>query len=78
MTMAWSQAAWNQWKKMLTREAIGISFPLNDAAGNEYLFELPSVEIDGELPDGGNEDIVQVELNYTAKNTPITVTRTLA
>lgn len=78
MTMAWSQAAWNQWKKMLTREAIGVSFPLSDAAGNEYLFTLPEVEIDGDLPDGGNESIVQVELNWTAKNTPITVTRTLA
>ncbi|KJZ03097.1 prophage PSSB64-02, partial [Halomonas sp. S2151] len=48
------------------------------AAGNEYTFELPEIEIDGELPDGGNEDIVQVSLNYTAKNTPIKVTRSLA
>ncbi|MGQ7247597.1 phage tail tube protein [Halomonas sp. V046] len=78
LTMAWGKAAWNQWKKMLTREAIGVSFPLSDAAGNEYTFELPEIEIDGELPDGGNEDIVQVTLNYTAKNTPIKVTRSLA
>lgn len=78
ITMAWSQQAWEHWKKMMTRESLGVSFPLSDAAGNEYLFELPQIEIDGELPDGGNEDIVQVELSFTAKNTPITVTRTLA
>jgi hypothetical protein len=77
LTMAWSKAAWNQWKKMLTREAIAVSFPLTDAAGNSYTFELPEIEIDGELPDGGNEDIVQVSLNYNAKNTPIKVTRVL-
>nr|WP_262983742.1 phage tail tube protein [Halomonas elongata] len=78
LTMAWSQAAWTHWKKMMTRESLGISFPLSDAAGNEYLFELPQIEIDGDLPDGGSEDIVQVSLDFTAKNTPITVTRTLA
>lgn len=78
LTMAWSKSGWEHWKKMMTRESLGISFPLSDAAGNEYLFELPQIEVDGELPDGGNESIVQVELNFTAKNTPITVTRTLA
>ena len=74
VTMAWSQQAWTIWKNMLTREAVKLTFPLTDGV-NTYLFEIPEAELDGDLPDGGNEDIVQVELNLMAKNTPVKVTR---
>lgn len=77
LTMAWSQAAFDEWGKQFTREAIEIQMPIADAAGNEYLLVLPEVEIDGDLPEGGLEDILQVELNYTARNTPIRIERTL-
>ncbi len=63
---------------MLTREAVGIVFPLEDAAGNSYTFEIPQAELDGALPDGGNEEIVEVPLDFTAKLTPVKVTRVLA
>lgn len=78
LTMAWSQAGYAQWQKTFTREAIAIVMPLVDSAGNEYTITLPEVEIDGDLPEGGLEDLIQVELNYTARNTPIYITRSLA
>lgn len=78
VTVAWSAASYNLWKKMLTREAVSLTFPLEDAAGNSYTFEIPAAELDGDLPDGGNEDIIQVELNISAKLTPVKVTRVLA
>lgn len=78
VTLAWSAASYEIWKKMLTREAIGIVFPLEDEAGNSYTFEIPACEVDGDMPDGGNEDIVQVTLDFTAKLTPVKVTRSLA
>ncbi|WP_162527873.1 phage tail tube protein [Vreelandella aquamarina] len=78
VTLAWSAASYQIWKKMLTREAVGIVFPLEDAAGNSYTFEIPAAELDGDLPDGGNESIIQVQLNFTAKLTPVKVTRVLA
>lgn len=77
-TLAWSVDSYNIWKKMLTREAIKLTFPLEDAAGNKYVFEIPECEVDGDLPDAGNEEIVQIELNFTARNTPVKVIRTLA
>lgn len=78
ITVAWSAESYAIWKKTFTREAIKITFPLQDAAGNTYTFEIPQAEVDGDLPDGGNEDLVQVELNLTAKNVPLRVTRSLA
>lgn len=78
VTMAWSADAYALWSKMLTREAVKLVFPLQDAAGNTYTFEIPEAELDGDLPDGGNESIVQVELNLTARNTPVKVTRSIA
>lgn len=75
LTMAWSQAGFAQWGKTFTREPIAIVIPLQDAAGNTYTLSLPEVEIDGDLPSGGLEDILQVELNYTARNTPPSITR---
>ncbi|HET8791802.1 MAG TPA: phage tail tube protein [Modicisalibacter sp.] len=77
ITMAWSAASYAIWKNMITREPIDIIFPLI-AGGDAYAFRIPQAEVDGELPDGGNEDIVQVELNYTAKIDPVTVHRILA
>lgn len=77
ITLAWSAASYQIWKKMFTRAFIDIVFPLTDGT-NTYEFRIPKAEVDGELPDAGNEDIVQVQLNYIAKVDPVTVTRTPA
>jgi hypothetical protein len=76
--VAWSQDTFALWGKTLTRQSVKVSFPLQDSSGNTYLFELPQIEVDGQLPDGGNNDLVEAELNIAAKLTPIKVTRTLA
>lgn len=78
VTMAWSADAYALWSKMLTREAVKLVFPLHDAAGNTYTFEIPAAELDGDLPDAGNEDLVQVQLDLTAKLSPVKITRSLA
>jgi hypothetical protein len=77
ITLAWSAASYDIWKNTLDRSAIDIIFPLI-AGGDAYTFRIPKAEVDGDLPDGGNQDIVQVELNYTAKIDPVTVHRILA
>jgi hypothetical protein len=77
ITMAWSPDAYAIWQNMITRKAIDIIFPLI-AGGDAYTFRIPQAEVDGELPDGSNEDIVQVALNYTAKIDPVTCHRMLA
>lgn len=78
LTVAWSKKAWELWQNSLTRTAIGIKFPIEDALGNKYEFELPSVELDGELPNGGKRDILQAELTFTVAKVSPKITRTPA
>nr|ELR5112612.1 hypothetical protein [Providencia stuartii] len=74
ITLSWSKAAWEIWKKSMTGETIPFEFTLQNAEG-AYKFEFPAVQVDGDWPDGGNTDIIQVQLNITAANTPPTITR---
>jgi hypothetical protein len=78
LTLAWSKASWLIWKEQLTRKAFKVEFPITDSLGNKYEFDFPSIEIDGELPNGGKRDIVQVTLNYTVAKVAPTITRTPA
>lgn len=74
ITLSWSKAAWEIWKKTLTGETIPFEFTLQNAEGG-YTFSFPAVQVDGDWPDGGNTDIIQVQLNITAADTPPTITR---
>lgn len=76
VTMAWSVDAFNIWKNMLTRDTVKLTFPLQDAAGNVYTFEIPQAELEGDLPDAGNEEIVQVQFDLTARSLPVKVVKT--
>lgn len=74
ITLSWSKDAYAAWKKTLTGEVMPFSFTLENDEGS-YTINLPSVQVDGDWPDGGNTDIVQVELNITGADTPPTITR---
>ncbi|WP_241646878.1 phage tail tube protein [Rosenbergiella metrosideri] len=74
ITLSWSKAAYQAWKKTLTGEAMPFSFTISNDEGS-YTFDFPSVQVDGDWPDGGNTDIVQVQLNITGSDTPPTITR---
>lgn len=74
ITLSWSKSAYEAWKKTLTGAAMPFSFTLSNDEGS-YIFNFPSVQVDGDWPDGGNTDIVQVQLNITGSDTPPTITR---
>ena len=78
ITLAWSQRAWELWKNTFTRAPISVSFPITDSLGNEYVFDFPALEIDGDLPNGGKRDLIEVTLNYTVAKLAPTLTRTPA
>lgn len=78
VTLAWSKKSWEIWKNTFTRLPVAIEFPITDALGNSYLFSFPAVEIDGDLPNGGKRDIIEVSLNYTVSKISPTITRTTA
>lgn len=75
ITLAWSARAFAIWKEQMTRKAFGASFPISDSLGNSYTFDFPSVEFDGELPNGGKRDLIQVALNWTVAKVAPTITR---
>ncbi len=62
------------YKKTFTGETVPFSFTLENAEG-AYTFDFPEVQISGDWPDAGSTDIVQVQLDITAANTPPTITR---
>ncbi|MCW9252131.1 phage tail tube protein [Klebsiella aerogenes] len=74
ITLSWSKAAWEIYKKTFTGEMVPFTFTLENAEG-AYTFSFPEVQISGDWPDAGNTDIVQVQLDITAANTPPTITR---
>lgn len=74
VTLSWSKDAYNAWRKSLSGETMQFGFTLENDEG-KYVFNFPSVQVDGDWPDGGNTDIVQVQLNITAADTPPTITR---
>lgn len=75
ITLAWSKRAWEIWKNTFTRTPIAVVFPITDSLGNEYIFNFPAVEVDGELPNGGKRDLIEVTLNYTVAKVSPTITR---
>lgn len=78
ITLAWSSKAWEIWKEQLTRKTLSVEFPITDSLGNKYTFNLPAIEVDGELPSGGKRDLLEVTLNYTVSKIAPTVTREVA
>ncbi|WP_147480714.1 phage tail tube protein, partial [Pseudomonas savastanoi] len=78
ITLAWSKRAWQIWKNTFTRLPIAVEFPITDSLGNKYTFSFPAVEVDGELPNGGKRDVIQIELNYTVAKQSPTITRVSA
>ncbi|MCB2255830.1 Ig-like domain-containing protein, partial [Pseudomonas chlororaphis] len=74
ITMSWSKTAYQYWKAQQTSGALSFEFTLNNADGG-YTFFIPEMEVSGDWPDGGATDIVQVELKYTARRVPPTITR---
>jgi hypothetical protein len=75
ITLAWSPRAWQIWKNTFTRLPVAIQFPIKDSLGNQYIFDFPAVEVDGELPSGGKRDLIEVTLNYTVAKLAPTITR---
>lgn len=75
LTLAWSKQAWQIWKNTFSRAPIAVVFPITDALGNKYTFNFPAVEVDGELPNGGKRDLIEVTLNYTVAKQSPTITR---
>ncbi|NQD74120.1 phage tail tube protein [Pseudomonas sp. CM27] len=74
ITISWSKMAYELWKAQKTNDAISLEFTIGNADGG-YRFLIPEMEVTADWPDGGSTDIIQVELNYTARRVSPTITR---
>lgn len=71
MTMAWSKKAWELFEKQYTNTLISIVVPFLDTEGNGYTLTIPKAEFTAALPNGGNDDILQVSVEYrTVEQSP--------
>ncbi|MFN3048509.1 phage tail tube protein [Pseudomonas alloputida] len=75
VTLAWSNRAWQIWKNTFSRKTIAVAFPITDSLGNRYDLSFPALEVDGDLPNGGKRDLIEVTLNYTVAKQAPTITR---
>ncbi|HDS1791422.1 phage tail tube protein [Pseudomonas putida] len=74
ITISWSKMAYELWKAQKGNDAISLEFTIGNADGG-YQFMIPEMEVTADWPDGGSTDIIQVELNYTARRVAPTITR---
>ncbi|MNO49454.1 Fructan beta-fructosidase precursor [compost metagenome] len=74
ITISWSKMAYELWKAQKGNDAISLEFTIGNADGG-YNFLIPEMEVTADWPDGGSTDIIQVELNYTARRVAPTITR---
>ncbi|MEW9857890.1 phage tail tube protein [Pseudomonas putida] len=74
ITISWSKMAYELWKAQKGNDAISLEFTIGNADGG-YQFLIPEMEVTADWPDGGSTDIIQVELNYTARRVAPTITR---
>lgn len=77
VTLSWSKAAWEVWSKSLTGATVPFSFAIANDEGS-YTFDFPKVQVAGDWPDGGNTEIIQVQLDITAADVSPTITRKAA
>ncbi|MFK2910803.1 phage tail tube protein [Pseudomonas sp. 3HC3] len=75
ITLAWSNRAWQIWKNTFSRKTIEVEFPITDSLGNRYDLSFPALEVDGDLPNGGKRDLIEVTLNWTVSKQAPTITR---
>lgn len=74
ITISWSKMAYELWKAQKTNDAISLEFTIGNADGG-YNILIPEMEVTADWPDGGSTEIIQVELNYTARRVPPVITR---
>lgn len=74
ITISWSKMAYELWKRQKSSDAISLEFTVGNADGG-YNILIPEMEVTADWPDGGSTDIIQVELNYTARRVAPTITR---
>lgn len=75
ITLAWSNRAWQIWKNTFSRKTMEVEFPITDSLGNRYDLSFPALEVDGDLPNGGKRDLIEVTLNWTVSKQAPTITR---
>ena len=74
LTLAWSPRAYAIWAKQKTKQRVTLAFDVANEHG-KYTFAFPEVEVSGDWPDGGANDIIKFAMDVSAVRTSPTITR---
>lgn len=74
-TLAYTGVSHDVFKKQITGAQVGFVFPIICANGDKYIITIPSAQITAPRPTGGMDDFLMLELDFTAVEQPVTITR---
>ena len=77
-TLAWGDEAASVNELKFTDSTIALVVPMSDSAGNQYILTVPEATVKGELPSGSRTDLLQYQLEFTARNISPTLERKAA
>lgn len=78
MTLAYGKKAQEIINKQMTGATVVIELTLKLADGSKYVLAIPKAQVAGETPNGGMNDLIKQNVNYTVVEQAPTLTKVSA
>lgn len=75
LTLAYGKKAQEIVNKQITGATIAIEVTVKFADGSKYVLAIPKAQVKGDVPNGGMNDIIKQQLNYTVVEQAPTLTK---
>lgn len=75
LTLAYGKQSQAYVNNQVTGNTIGIEFTVHFEGKGDYVFSLPSIQVTGDVPSGGSNDVLDQAFSYSVADTPMTITR---
>ena len=75
LTLAYGKKAQEIVNKQMTGATVAIELTLKFNDGSKYVLAIPKAQVSGEAPNGGMNDIIKQQLNYTVVEQAPTLTK---
>lgn len=75
LTLAYGKQSQEYVNAQIKGDTLSIEFTVHFEGKGDYTFNLPNIQVSGDVPSGGGGDILDQAFTFTAVSTPITITR---
>ena len=75
LTLAYGKKAQEIINKQMTGATVAIELTLKLADGSKYVLNIPKAQVAGETPNGGMNDLIKQNVNYTVVEQAPTLTK---